>query len=150
MSFKDFFITGGEKKLEEKEPLTEHEAQVMHRLAAKVVEWRMTVPAILFLESVKPLNFIGSQMMVFFEPFVQTIFNLKDYDTWREMMEQRENVERLLLKIEELDAEVLQKEKKARAERRASRRERGGWFSRFRRKSHAALPPGTDDKPESG
>ena len=59
MNFKDFFITGGEKKLEEKEPLTEHEAQIMHRLAAKVVEWRMTVPAILFLESVRPLNFIG-------------------------------------------------------------------------------------------
>ena len=145
MSFKDFFIPGGEKRLEEKEPLTEREEQIMHKLATKVIEWRMTVPAILFLESVKPLNFIGSQMMVFFEPFVQTLFNIKDYNTFREMMERRENVERLLLKIEELDAESLKKEKKARAERRAHRQARGGWFSRFRRKSHPSLPPKPDD-----
>ena len=114
MSFKDFFVPGGDRRIEDKPPLSEREEQVMSRLAAKIVEWKMTVPAILFLESVKPLNFIGAQMMIFFEPFVQTLFNLRDYDTFREMMERRENVERLLLKIEELDAAALRKEKEAR------------------------------------
>lgn len=103
------------------------ETEIMRRLAAKVVEWQMTVPAILFLESVKPLNYIGAQAMVFFEPFVQSLFNLKDYDTLRIMMEKRENVELLLLKIEELDAEALNKERAAKAARRATRRRRWWW-----------------------
>ena len=142
MSFKDFFASGGDKKLGAAEPPNEREEQIITSLAAKVVEWKMAVPAILFLESVKPLNFIGAQMMVFFEPFVQTLFNLKDYDTFREMMERRENVERLLLKIEELDAEALQKEKQARTKRKTQRRGRWSWF---RRKSRPSLPDSPED-----
>ncbi len=70
----------------------------------KVIRWRMAVPAILFLESVKPLNYIGAQTMVFFEPIVQSIFNFRDYDVFRTAMERRENVENLLQKIEKYDA----------------------------------------------
>jgi len=119
-------------------PLTEREAEIMAKMAGKVVEWKMTVPAILFLESVKPLNYIGAQAMVFFEPFVQTIFNLKDYDTFREMMEQRENVERLLLEIEELDAQALEREKAAKAARRAGR---PGFWRRLLRRARQEEPP---------
>jgi hypothetical protein len=115
------------------------EGEIMQRLAAKVVEWKMTVPAILFLESVKPLNYIGAQAMVFFEPIVQTIFNLKDYDTFRLMMEKRENVEKLLLKIEELDAEALRREKALRAERRAAKGRR--WWWPFGPKGGNSHPP---------
>lgn len=126
MSFKRWFDARAGAR-DEPPPLTEHEAQVMQRVAAKVVEWKMTVPAILFLESVKPLNYIGAQAMVFFEPFVQALFDIKDYDTFREMMERRENMERLLLKIEELDAAALEREKTARRERRARRGPRWWW-----------------------
>lgn len=115
------------------------EGEIMQRLAAKVVEWKMTVPAILFLESVKPLNYIGAQAMVFFEPIVQTIFNLKDYDTFRIMMEKRENVEKLLLKIEELDAEALRREKELRAARRAAKGRR--WWWPFGSKAGDPQPP---------
>ena len=95
MSFGRWFETRAGARAETP-PLTEEEEAVLERIAAKVVEWKMTVPAILFVESVKPLNYIGAQTMVFFEPFVQTLFNLKDYDTMREMLERRENMERLL------------------------------------------------------
>ena len=108
-------------------PLTEEEDAIMTRLAKKVVEWKMTVPAIMFLETVKPLNYIGSQAMVFFEPFVQTIFNFRDYDTLRQMMERRETVERLMQRIEELDAQALDKEKGARRRRRLERGRRWWW-----------------------
>lgn len=117
------------------------EVVILQKLAAKVVEWKMTVPAILFLESVKPLNYIGAQAMVFFEPFVQTIFNLKDYDTFRIMMEKRENVEKLLLKIEELDAEALRREKDLRAARRVAQGRRRRWWWPFGSKSGDAQPP---------
>lgn len=126
MTFRRWFDTRAGAK-DSAPPLTDQEAEILRKVAAKVVEWKMTVPAIIFLESVKPLNYIGAQAMVFFEPFVQTLFNFKDYDTFRELMERRESIERLLLKIEELDAEALVKEKKARRERRAARGRRRWW-----------------------
>ena len=123
MNFRRWFDSRAAAR-EEIEPLTEREAAIMQKIAAKVVEWKMTVPAILFLESVKPLNYIGAQAMVFFEPFVQTLFNIAEYDTFREMMERRENVERLLQKIEEVDAEALAREKEARRERKSRKGKR--------------------------
>ena len=92
--------------------LPEQENAVLDKLARKTVEKGMAVPAILFLESVKPLNFIGSQVMVFFEPVVQTIFNFKDYDTFRSALEKRESIEILLLKIEKHDAVALSRQKR--------------------------------------
>ena len=146
MSFKRWFESREETR--DKTPeLSEREAEILHKLAAKVVEWKMTVPAILFLESVKPLNYIGAQAMVFFEPFVQTLFNLRDYDLFREMMERRENVENLLLKIEELDAEQLANERTAKKERKAMSGKRPWW--RFGRGPVPGKPP-TDESSANG
>ncbi len=130
MSFRRWFESRP-ASLAKAEALTDAEAAIMEKIAAKVVGLRMTVPAILFLESVKPLNYIGAQALIFFEPFVQVLFNLKEYDTFRQMMERRENVERLLLKIEELDAQALAREKSARkARKEASRQRWRRWFGR--------------------
>jgi ABC-type uncharacterized transport system involved in gliding motility auxiliary subunit len=110
--------------------LTPDEQELMRKIAQKVVDWQMTVPAIIFLESVKPLSYIGTQVMVFFEPFVSAVFNVRDYNLFRQMMENRENVERLLQKIEELDAAQIEKErqdkKRLKAEKKAGRK-RGFW-----------------------
>ena len=94
-----------------KPPIPEEEDVVLEKVAVKVVQWRMAIPAILFLEMVKPLNYIGAQAMVFFEPFVQTVFNFKDYDIFRTAMERRENIENLLQKIEKHDADLKEREK---------------------------------------
>jgi len=94
-----------------KPPIPDAEDRVLEKVAKKVIMWRMATPAIMFLESVKPLNYIGAQTMVFFEPIVQTIFNFTDYDTFRAAMERRENVENLLQKIEKYDAVLYEREK---------------------------------------
>lgn len=96
----------------EKSPLAAEEDAVLDKLALKVVDKGMAVPAILFLESVKPLNFIGSQVMVFFEPVVQAVFSFKDYDTFRTALEKRESIEILILKIEEYDSVTSAREKR--------------------------------------
>ncbi len=142
MSFRDWFQTQ-QLKAPQAGPaaLTEHEEEIMRRIAAKVVEWNMSVPAIIFLESVKPLNYIGAQAMIFFEPFIQTIFDFKDYDTFRIMMEKRENTERLLLKIEELDADAADAEKRARSERRRARGQSRRWWWPFGRSGGASTSP---------
>ena len=120
MSFRHMFSMGARDK--EKEGLTPQQEEILTKIAQKVVHWKMSVPAILFLESVKPLNYIGSQMMAFFEPFVQTIFSWKDYDEFRRMMEERGTVEKLLQRIEQLDAEAQAKEKALKQERKLKRK----------------------------
>ncbi|UCD63320.1 MAG: hypothetical protein JSW34_11305 [Candidatus Zixiibacteriota bacterium] len=96
----------------DKNPLPAEEDAVLDKLAHKAVDKGMSVPAILFLESVKPLNFIGSQVMVFFEPVIQTVFNFRDYNTIRSALEKRESIEILLLKIEKYDAVALARQKR--------------------------------------
>ena len=108
-------------KSNEERPLPEHR-EIMDRFAARVVEWRMTAPAILFLESAKPLSFLGNQALIFFQPIVQSIFNFKTYDEFIEILEERENIEYLLLKIEELESERRKKEREERKRRREERR----------------------------
>jgi len=99
----------------------EHEKELLERLAKVVVKWNMSVPTIMALESVKPLNFIGSQAMVFAEPMAHAIeplvqiimknFNMEDYNNLRAMLERRETIEALLLRIEHHDSIAYRKEK---------------------------------------
>jgi hypothetical protein len=110
--------------------IPEEEDAVLEKVAKKVIRWRMAVPAILFLESVKPLNYIGSQVMVFFEPVVQSLFNFKDYDNFRMAMERRENVENLLQKIEKYDAIAFDREKKIKKFMKAEKKN-WTWYQRW-------------------
>jgi len=114
----------------EKPAIPAEEDAVLEKTAKKVVKWRMAVPAILFLESVKPLNYIGAQAMVFFEPLVQTVFNFRDYDVFRTAMERRENVEGLLQKIEKYDADMYQYEKKLKKFLRQEKK-KWRWYQRY-------------------
>ncbi|MCI0331477.1 MAG: hypothetical protein L0196_11140 [candidate division Zixibacteria bacterium] len=122
MSFKDAFALHPEG---DKPKLTEKQSELLDKLAQKVVGYKMTVPAIMFLETVKPLSYIGSQTMVFFEPMVKAVFSFAEYDDFRIIMEDRRNVEELLTRIERFDGEALEKEKATRKESRLLR-----WFKR--------------------
>lgn len=118
---RDMFSMGPKGTGEDRE-LTPHQEEILSKIAQKVVHWKMSVPAILFLESVKPLNYIGSQMMAFFEPMFQAVFSWKDYDEFRSMMEERDTVEKLLQIIEKLDTEAQEKEKAQKKERKLKRK----------------------------
>jgi hypothetical protein len=98
--------------------------EAMDRFARRIVDWRMTAPAVLFLESAKPLSFLGNQALIFFQPIVQSIFNFKTYDEVTDILEDRENLEYLLRKIEALEAEYVKEEKEERRRRREARRAR--------------------------
>ncbi len=125
------FVKGGTELPDpEQNPLEAEENAVLDKLAHKVVDKGMAVPAILFLESVKPLNYIGSQMMVFFEPIVQTVFNFKDYSTLRTTLEKRNSIEILLLKIEEFDAKSFAREKRLKKYLKTERK-KWKWYQRY-------------------
>jgi len=90
---------------EDNELSPEQRDALVEKIARAVVDRNLTAPAVFFLESVKPLSFIGSQVMVFFDPIVRSVFTLRGYNEVRLAMEDRQNVEILLRRIEALDAE---------------------------------------------
>jgi hypothetical protein len=65
-----------------------------------VVRRDMAVPAVMFLESVRPLNFVGSQSMVFFKPILSRFFSRYEYDRIANILEKREVVDLLINEIE--------------------------------------------------
>jgi hypothetical protein len=77
--------------------------EILTKIAQRVVDLRLTPVAIVMLESGKPLSFVGSQMMVFFQPIVTSLFPFRQYDEFAALLEERSNVESLIQKIEKLE-----------------------------------------------
>ena len=88
--------------------LQRDERALVERVAAAVVARRLTTPAILLLESTKPIAFLGSQTLHFFEPMVRTLVDRPEYSTATRLLEDRAKVEALLRRIEQLEAERLE------------------------------------------
>ena len=80
---------------------TQRQREVLGKVADKLIERRMEAPAILLLESVKPLSFLASQGLVFLGPLLQALLSVKDYDLFTEALESRGNVEWLICRLEE-------------------------------------------------
>jgi len=111
---------GGEADLDE---------ALLASVAGRIVRMGLSVPAVFFLESTKPLSFLGSQALVFMEPFVKAFLNLASYDRFTTLMEDRKNIERLIRKIEELEDERSRKAREEKAARRAAEgKGRRRWF----------------------
>ena len=102
------------------------------RIARKIVERDLTVPAIMFLESIKPVSFLGSQMLVFANPVVSLLVQSGDYYRFVRMIEDRENVEKLTVAIEEENALVSERRRKEKQERRKNSK---GFFKKLFRRS---------------
>lgn len=103
--------------------ITEQERALLTKLANKVVQLRMSAPAILFLESVRPMNYVGSQVMVFFSPLVRGFFGLPEWDELSRILEKRESIGLFLDLIEEQEGLFLIEEQKQKAERKRLKRE---------------------------
>jgi len=90
------------------EPLTEEkEKQLIDKIAGTIVKRQMEAPAILFLETVKPLSFLSSQLALFtVSPFL-TLFGEYQQDGYNviNLFEKPGNVERLIVTIESLSKE---------------------------------------------
>jgi hypothetical protein len=104
------------------EGLTDEQIRLFERLADRVVKLRFTVPAVVFLESVRPLNFVGSQAMLFFAPMVHALFGAHEYDLIQSALERRETLGYLadLLEFKDrIQSDQDAAERKARKEKRS-------------------------------
>ena len=77
--------------------------ELLTKMARRVVDMRLTPLAVVMLESSKPVSFVGSQLMVFLGPIVTAVFPFQSYDEVAALFEERENVERFIRKIEQLE-----------------------------------------------
>ena len=83
--------------------ISQSDKQLISNLAGKIVRHGMAIPAILFLEMVKYLSFFGGQLMVFFGPIITVFIPSQSYYKIAELLEDRKNVEFLLVQIEHLE-----------------------------------------------
>ncbi len=81
----------------------ERREEILTKIAQKVVDLKLAPVAIVMLESSKPLSFVGSQLMVFMQPVVTSIFPFRQYDEVAALLEDRANVEALIQRIEKLE-----------------------------------------------
>ena len=84
--------------------------ELISNLAQKIVRHGMAVPAIFFLDMMKYLSFFGGQLMVFFGPIITAFISSQSYYKFAELLEDRNNVEFLLVEIERLESDNQKKE----------------------------------------
>ncbi len=91
------FSTGASQ---ENTTLNEKELALITKLIAVVQRRRLVIPASMFLECMQPLNYIGSQAMAFFRPFLTFFFTPAEYDLFQGILEKRDGIKRIIEEME--------------------------------------------------
>ena len=81
--------------------LAAEDLALLERLAQRIADLRLETPAILTLESARPLTVVAGQAMLFFEPFAQALYRFEDYRRVAALVERREALDALTRLIEE-------------------------------------------------
>ena len=84
----------------EAEVFTIEDLALLERVADAVVKRGMTAPATVFLESLGPMNFLGSQALYFLAPIVEWALNAKEIEHAARLLERRDTVSRLITIID--------------------------------------------------
>jgi len=91
---------------EPKFEVTEERKKILiNKIAQKVIDYRLAPVAIVFLESSKPISFLGNQFLIFMQPFYRALFAYREYEEITAMLEDRNNIEALICEIERLEEE---------------------------------------------
>lgn len=72
----------------------------MERIADAIVNRGMAAPATVFLESMGPMNFLGSQALHFLTPIIDCAFNTEEVEHVARLLERRDTISRLIVLIE--------------------------------------------------
>ena len=73
---------------------------LLERVADAVVKRGMAAPATVFLESLGPMNFLGSQALYFLTPIIEWAFHAKEVEQVARLLERRDTISRLISLIE--------------------------------------------------
>ena len=84
----------------EAEVFTIEDLALLERVADAVVKRGMAAPATVFLESLGPMNFLGSQALYFLTPIVEWAFNAKEVELVARLLERRDTISCLITLID--------------------------------------------------
>jgi hypothetical protein len=82
------------------EVFTIEDLALLDRVADAVVKRGMAAPATVFLESLGPMNFLGSQALYFLTPIVEWAFQAKEVEQVARLLERRDTISRLIAIID--------------------------------------------------
>jgi hypothetical protein len=82
------------------DPLSPADVVLLERVADAIVERDMATPAVLFLETLGPVNFLGSQALHFFTPILNIVLPDKDIRRVAVLLERRDVLPTLASLIE--------------------------------------------------
>ena len=84
----------------DQQAFTTDDLALLERIAEAIVARRMAAPAMLFLESMGPMNFLGSQALHFLAPLVECVFSSSELAQIARLLERRDSLQRLTALIE--------------------------------------------------
>lgn len=77
----------------------------IEKLCREIVRRQLTVPALLVLETSRPLNGFSAQMLHFLQPIATAVVGSAEYEQFARFLEQRGSVDYFIERIESLEAE---------------------------------------------
>ena len=84
---------------------TEKQKHIVDKVCHEVVKRHLAMPAVLLLETLRPLNYIGSQVMHFFQPIISSVLPVDGYSDFTELLEQRGSVDYFCERIRDIEEE---------------------------------------------
>ena len=88
------------------EPLSSEDEALLEKMATVVVKRGMARPTVLFLESVGPMNFLGSQALHFLTPILNLACEARELEQAARLLERRDAMPRLVALIETKEESV--------------------------------------------
>ena len=85
--------------------ISETQRQAVDKVSEFIVRFKLTIPAILTLESMRPLGFVGSQFMHVLSPSIGAFLSPHTWDEMAKLLEEREGIDYVISRIETLDAQ---------------------------------------------
>lgn len=76
--------------------------QLIDSLAQRLDGWRLTTPAIAFLEAHKPLGFVASQTLLALQPLLTLFLGGVSIGEYSALLEDSGSVERVICRLEEI------------------------------------------------
>lgn len=79
----------------------ERSEQLIEHLAQRLGRWKLTLPAILLLEVMRPLSFLASQGLLVCQPLLGFFYPEPHVAEYAHLMADRANVDRLVARLEQ-------------------------------------------------
>ena len=98
----------------EKIKINEDQKKLLTKIAKAITSKGMTAPTIFFLETMQPLNYIGSQFMAYLEPFLTFVIPRDAYNDIQKILEQRKGIDYFLSILEDEEFEKQEHDKQVR------------------------------------